>query len=179
MLFGRYGYRRTSMDEIAREAGVAKATLYMHFAGKEDVFRAMAACCGSAIQAACAEAEAMDAPVQARLVALLDGFLGTAMHWFGDARHSDELRALSVAGAVELGPSPEAAFEERLRGFLVAADASRELDLGRLPSSPPEIARTILHAAQGAKHARSHTRETLRQEIAKVAAMACGALAIR
>ena len=27
-LFGRYGYRRTSIDDIAREAGVVKGTLY-------------------------------------------------------------------------------------------------------------------------------------------------------
>ncbi|MET0360835.1 MAG: helix-turn-helix domain-containing protein, partial [Sphingobium sp.] len=35
-LFLRYGYRRTSVDDIAREAGVAKATLYAYFPSKQD-----------------------------------------------------------------------------------------------------------------------------------------------
>jgi AcrR family transcriptional regulator len=40
-LFCEQGYGTTSMDAIAREAGVSKATLYAHFAGKEDLFAAM------------------------------------------------------------------------------------------------------------------------------------------
>src|SRR5215472_5648411 len=35
------GYGAVSMDMIAREAGVSKATVYAHFAGKEDLFGAV------------------------------------------------------------------------------------------------------------------------------------------
>src|ERR1700736_2056676 len=35
------GYGAVSMDTIAREAGVSKATVYAHFAGKEDLFGAV------------------------------------------------------------------------------------------------------------------------------------------
>ncbi len=37
-LFGRYGFRKTSMDEIARAAGVAKGTLYLGCTSKRDLF---------------------------------------------------------------------------------------------------------------------------------------------
>lgn len=37
--FATFGYRRTGMAEIARQAGVAAGTLYRYFASKEDVFR--------------------------------------------------------------------------------------------------------------------------------------------
>ena len=40
-VFGQYGYRRTSMDDIAREAGIAKGTIYLSFASKEEVFQAL------------------------------------------------------------------------------------------------------------------------------------------
>ena len=39
-LFLRDGYDKTSMDAVAREAGVSKQTVYSHFSGKEDLFRA-------------------------------------------------------------------------------------------------------------------------------------------
>src|ERR1700737_2123376 len=35
------GFGAVSMDSIAREAGVSKATVYAHFAGKEELFGAM------------------------------------------------------------------------------------------------------------------------------------------
>ena len=30
-LFNKYGFKKVSMDEIAREAGVTKRTVYMYF----------------------------------------------------------------------------------------------------------------------------------------------------
>lgn len=38
-LFSRYGFYKTSMDEIAKIARKAKGSLYYHFASKEDLFR--------------------------------------------------------------------------------------------------------------------------------------------
>src|ERR1700738_4327615 len=35
------GFGAVSMDAIAREAGVSKASVYAHFAGKEDLFGAV------------------------------------------------------------------------------------------------------------------------------------------
>lgn len=37
-LFSELGYHRTSMDDIAKEANVAKGTLYYHFSGKGELF---------------------------------------------------------------------------------------------------------------------------------------------
>jgi AcrR family transcriptional regulator len=36
-LLGRYGYRKMTMEDVADEAGIAKRTIYMHFASKEEV----------------------------------------------------------------------------------------------------------------------------------------------
>ncbi|MEB8340588.1 TetR/AcrR family transcriptional regulator [Streptomyces endophyticus] len=38
-VFGREGYARAGIDEIAAEAGVSTRTLYNHFGGKENLFR--------------------------------------------------------------------------------------------------------------------------------------------
>ena len=39
--FAEYGMRKTTIDDIVREAGVARATLYKHFETKADVFAAV------------------------------------------------------------------------------------------------------------------------------------------
>src|SRR4051812_7578907 len=36
-LLARFGYDKTTVDDIAQEAGVSKRTIYLHFAGKEAV----------------------------------------------------------------------------------------------------------------------------------------------
>lgn len=40
-LFVRYGFRKTSMDDIARAAKLSRQGLYLHFRNKEDAFRAV------------------------------------------------------------------------------------------------------------------------------------------
>lgn len=38
-LFGRFGFYKTSMDEIAKKARKAKGSLYYHFSSKEELFK--------------------------------------------------------------------------------------------------------------------------------------------
>lgn len=40
-LFGRYGYEKTTLDEITGELGIGKATLYNEFPSKEDILAAV------------------------------------------------------------------------------------------------------------------------------------------
>ena len=40
-LIEHYGYDKTAVDEIAREAGVSKGAIYLHFKSKEDLFEAL------------------------------------------------------------------------------------------------------------------------------------------
>lgn len=39
--FARYGFNGTSVDRIARQAGVSKGALYWHFPGKFEIYRAV------------------------------------------------------------------------------------------------------------------------------------------
>jgi AcrR family transcriptional regulator len=36
-LLARFGYKKTTMDDVAREAGIGKGTIYLHFPSKEEV----------------------------------------------------------------------------------------------------------------------------------------------
>lgn len=39
MLFNKYGFKKVTMDEIAREANVTKRTVYSYFSSKEELFK--------------------------------------------------------------------------------------------------------------------------------------------
>lgn len=38
-VFMRYGYKKTSMDDLARAAGLSRQGLYLHFASKDELFK--------------------------------------------------------------------------------------------------------------------------------------------
>ncbi len=42
-LLVRWGYRKTTIDDVAREAGVGKGTIYLHWKDKNELFRAVIA----------------------------------------------------------------------------------------------------------------------------------------
>ncbi len=38
LVFGNYGFRKTTVDELATAAGLSKQGLYLHFSGKEEIY---------------------------------------------------------------------------------------------------------------------------------------------
>ena len=40
-LFSKYGFKKVSMDEIAKNAGVTKKTVYANFASKEELLNSL------------------------------------------------------------------------------------------------------------------------------------------
>jgi AcrR family transcriptional regulator len=39
-LLGRFGYRKTTLDDLANESGIARRSIYVHFTSKEEIFLA-------------------------------------------------------------------------------------------------------------------------------------------
>ncbi len=73
-LFARHGFQRTSMADVAKEAAVSRATLYLRFCDKRSVFEALAeslvdsalTAAGSAWNPAAALADNLEATVLAK-----------------------------------------------------------------------------------------------------------------
>jgi AcrR family transcriptional regulator len=104
--FTERGYAATSIDDVIREAGVARGALYHHFPGKEALFRAVyetveAEVVTKVLAAAAAQTEPM-ASVRAGLGAFLDGCLEPAF------RRIVVLESVSVlqTGVLEVGIDP-------------------------------------------------------------------------
>src|SRR5258706_15286706 len=76
-VFARYGFRKTSMDEVARAAGVSRQGLYLLFADKEELFRkAVAYKLTRQLSAAVAALSNERESLEARLVAACDEWAG-------------------------------------------------------------------------------------------------------
>lgn len=73
--FLRHGFAATSMDTIARVAGVSKATVYAHFGSKEELFAAMVATNCRRIAESLAEETLEGLPVRAALTQIGRQFL--------------------------------------------------------------------------------------------------------
>lgn len=96
-LFLRYGVQRTSIDDVAREAGIAKGTVYLYFDSKIAFFAAVADrfCSDMLAKARAIVAEAK--PASVRLVEFLDCYIGQPHRLVEASPHVRELTASKEA----------------------------------------------------------------------------------
>lgn len=76
-VFGRYGFRKTSMEAVAKAAGISRPGLYLLYPNKEELYRATITGVMQRAQAA-AEAALADKSLdlQAKLVTAIDELIG-------------------------------------------------------------------------------------------------------
>jgi len=142
-VFGRYGFRKTSMDEVARSADISRQGLYLYFASKEELFRAAVR---QELDTALTEAsrclDEETVALEDRVVAALDAWMGR----FVGSMLASDIGNMLENSAMQLGDMAtefSAAFEARLSSAI--AKATTEKDRRRLGVTPEEIT-GMLHA---------------------------------
>jgi TetR/AcrR family transcriptional regulator, regulator of autoinduction and epiphytic fitness len=167
-VFGRYGFRKTSMDEVARSADISRQGLYLYFASKEALFRAAVS---QELDTALSDASRClneeGAALDQRVVAALDAWLG---RYVGSMLASD-IAGLLQSPAAQIEDMVDAAvaeFDARLAAAIAAATA--EADRRRLGVTPEEIAAVLHTVGQGAKYLSSSRRESRAEFVARVTA---------
>jgi AcrR family transcriptional regulator len=140
--FARFGYRKTSMEEVARAARISRPGLYFLFSSKETLFRAAV---GQALDRDLAGVERALAgtgrPLPERLAEAFD-------QWAG--RYIGPL-SRDVAAVIEDNPgllgevieTPRRRFEELITDA-IAIESGRE--------AAPAVAQTMISASIGLKH---------------------------
>jgi AcrR family transcriptional regulator len=167
-VFGRYGFRKTSMDDVARAAGISRQGLYLYFASKEDLFRAavrreLDTALADASRCLSEEGAALDQ----RVVAALDAWLG---------RYVGSMLAPDIAGLLlnpdalleDVVDAASSEFDARLAAAIAAATA--ETARRRLGVTAEEIAAVMHTVGQGAKYLSSARGETRAEFVARVSA---------
>jgi AcrR family transcriptional regulator len=96
-VFLRYGFKKTSMDDIARAADISRQGLYLHFTTKEALFKAALERMVSQMQQAAQDAlDRGDLTVEQRLVTAFEALHGHAVGTAGDENTNELLAAAAT-----------------------------------------------------------------------------------
>jgi AcrR family transcriptional regulator len=90
-LFCRCGFKRTSMEDIAAEAGLSRAALYLQFRNKEDIFRDLARELNAESMALAEAALTERRPLADRLRAAVEARMLRMIEIAYDSPHGSEL----------------------------------------------------------------------------------------
>lgn len=171
MAFSSYGYRRTTMDDIAQGVGISRSALYLHFRNKEDILRSMSKRFfdEAAINVA-AEFAVSGRPVAETLAAAFIAYDGKFMDAFMNTPHGVEILEAGHKVSADL----VAAGEARIHGLLV--DWLDALPLPEVLGSADALAATILAALKGLKHSAKSPQgyRASQAQLAQMLALALG-----
>lgn len=137
-VFGERGYDGTSMDDLARAAGITKSSFYHHVKGKEELLRRSLDRALGGLFAALEAAEAGTGPAVQRLEGLLRGSVAVLI---AELPHVTLL--LRVRGNTETERSALARrreFDHRVTALVAAAEAEGDLRA----SADPALAARLL-----------------------------------
>jgi AcrR family transcriptional regulator len=152
-LFGRYGFKRTSMEDIASEAGLSRAGVYLQFRNKEDIFRELA---GGLHEEALSGAEAAlrsDQPLPKRLQAAVEAKTLRMIEVIHASPHGSELIDEKNRLCGDLAVDSELRFQGMLARAFKHADEENQIDLRDPGLTPAQAAELFAGAVSGLKGA--------------------------
>lgn len=155
-VFRRHGFRRSSIELAAEEAGLTRQALYHHFASKEALFRAVLEriyAQGLAAEIAAAKA-AEDSGLELAdiLVAEIGARMQSLLASLKDSPHTEELFSEHLAQARDLYQSYSSRFAEEIATTIARVCRKRKLKL-ESGVSARELARCVEMAVHGTKSA--------------------------
>ncbi|MCY0994815.1 TetR/AcrR family transcriptional regulator [Nannocystis sp. ILAH1] len=166
--FMHFGYRKTSMEEVARAAQVSRQALYLHFSTKEGLFRdAVRHTLATGLERASALLQDCARTCEDRLSGAFDVWVGRHVGFLGtDVTDLEEARDLLVAPMVS-------EYDERFSDTVTRAIRAAGLAAAYKPAglTARQLADILYATARGFKHRCSSPEEFSRHFGAAVRAM--------
>jgi TetR/AcrR family transcriptional regulator, regulator of autoinduction and epiphytic fitness len=173
-VFGQYGYRRTSMDDVAREAEIAKGTIYLSFASKEEVFRALSERLSQRMLAGAEAASRRPATTADKLAAMHAAWFGTYAETISRSPHAAELLDAKHRLSADLVSDAASRYKRLVRDVLAEAAAAGELDLEPAGLTAGTAAELLIASARGLESAAASPAAYRRSLDALVRVMVAG-----
>ncbi len=148
-VFGQYGYRRTSMDDIAREAGIGKGTIYLSFASKEEAFQALSQRLAQRMLAGAEAARHRPGTTADKLAAMHAAWFGTYAETIRRSPHAAELLDAKHRLSADLASDAASRYKRLVRDVLTEAAAAGELDLEPAGLTAESAAELLIASARG------------------------------
>lgn len=148
-VFGQYGYRRTSVDDIAGEAGIAKGTIYLSFTSKEEIFRALAQRLSQQMLTGAEAASRRPGTTAGKLAAMHAAWFGIYAETLTRSPHAAELLDAKHRLSADLVADGAKRYNRLVREVIAEADATGELDLEAVGLTPDTAAELLIAAARG------------------------------
>lgn len=168
-LFRHYGYRRTSMEDIARAAAVAKGTLYLYFSSKDELFEAICRSLAEQIAEGVSAAEALDLPLEPKLTALMEAKFGFAYRWVLSSPHAAELMESSSRLKTDHFEPVTQQFRNAVLKLIREGTARGELNPKAAGLAPEAAMDALIAAAYGAE--KSPDEATFKARLAAIMRM--------
>lgn len=153
--FSRDGFRRTALDRVARAAGISRAALYLHFANKEDLFRALVGTLHARTLEESTIAARGAGTLAERVTAVLMAKSGRFFELLRASPHAEEFLDENHRLCGELSAEAAVKHTRLLSRMLRAATGAGDLDLAAAGVSAESAAELLLDTAEGIK-ARGH-----------------------
>jgi len=148
--FATYGYRKTSMDDIARGAGMSRPALYLHFRNKQDIYRALVDRYYDVAARAVSAALDGEGALPDRLAAAFAAQGGEVAEMMLTSPHGMELLDMGTATAADLVQAGEARLAAIYADWLKRMAAEGQ---AALTGPSEEVAETFTAALKGIKSA--------------------------
>lgn len=150
-VFSRYGFRRTGMADIAREAGVSRPALYLWFENKSALFAALAEHLKDEALAGAREAWREDAGFAANLEATILAKDLTFFRLLHASPHGAELMAVDASVTAAIAGALDTGFAAILSDRAARLAAGGAIDLAAFEDADG-FGRTVALLASGVKH---------------------------
>lgn len=158
-VFAQYGFRRTTMNDIAQAAGISRPALYLMFDNKENLFQGLAAFrLDQAIEQALG-ALAGGGDTNERIIAALLVFERIFYEPIADSPHGAELMDISQSLASELMVKDIVRLHAALAKTLSDAEQAGEVNLENSPLKPKAFVELLFTGLNGVKKKASNTAE--------------------
>jgi len=165
--FSKFGYRRTSIDDVAEEAGVARATVYLYWRRKEDLFVAGLERFNVHSWNLAETAAAKKGPAAERIRAMIMTQYGVTADIVHGMPSGHELFQANLHFGRAVVEECLRHGEKLLTGLLQQGIRDGEFDLRRSSRHAADIARIIVSFAQNSLLDRHHTPPSYRKSLRK------------